>query len=726
MTTFVRQAGLRRTVMALALLAAFEPLHAESQMEASASAGVAGVSGNSADRAIFGQYNGMREQSAYGLLDFGYTRRDSETGAFTQFLGSNLGLQTRELSFLWKRQGNWKVSAGYDEQIRYDPNSINTGVQGVGTTTPQVSYLNGGPGSGSTLDLKTKRQGLSAAFSKVLSDTMNLEASIRTENKEGSRLWGRGMACPSPTAPGCAPPTNYNAGSAVLLLPEPINSNHTQAEARLSYAGEKLRISGGYYGSFYNNSNGSMTPSVSGPLNSPIGDPLVPGAGLLPLLNQAMGLPPENQSQLIDVGGNYLFSPTTRGTFKLAYGQGTQTQDFGSAGLAGAPAGVSNLGGKVTTTLAQMGISSRPLPKLTLIADLRYDDRDDKTTIAGYNVEGTSTYTNRSMSNTRLGGKLQANYRFNNDYTGTVGLDYLSVDRGVFTPSSAARGVSALREKNDELGYRLELRRRMSESFSGSLQYASSRREGSDWLRPNSGTGVTSVGDTSTFPSGAIFMPSMANRQRDKVKLVAFWEAAEGLSLQFAAEAGKDNFNLPNAQGLQDTNMNLLSVDGTYAVAEGWNLNAYLSWGTQKFNQSKPGGYVMAFDNTNTNFGLGFTGKATEKIDLGGGISYVNDNNAYSQTLEGTAGAGSAALLNATGGLPDILFRRTDFWLYGRYALEKGSSVRLDLRYMRAKFNDWAYGYNGVPYTYSDNSTVTQQQDQSVTYLGVSYVHAFQ
>ena len=34
---------------------------------------------------------------------------------------------------------------------------------------------------------------------------------------------------------------------------------------------------------------------------------------------------------------------------------------------------------KVGNELLQAGVTSRPLPKLTLFADLRYEDRDDRT-----------------------------------------------------------------------------------------------------------------------------------------------------------------------------------------------------------------------------------------------------------------------------------------------------------------------------------------------------------
>ena len=85
--------------------------------------------------------------------------------------------------------------------------------------------------------------------------------------------------------------------------------------------------------------------------------------GLQPILNNPVALPPDNQAHHLDVTGTYGLSATTKLNFKLAYSQATQHQDFLGAGLTGAPVGVSDLGGKVTTTLAQVGITSRPMPQ---------------------------------------------------------------------------------------------------------------------------------------------------------------------------------------------------------------------------------------------------------------------------------------------------------------------------------------------------------------------------
>lgn len=722
-----------KAAIALAVLAAFAPAQAaedekkDQVVEGSVSVGVGGVTGDSADRALFGQYNGLRSRSGHGLLDFDYYRRNDEAGTLTRFSGFNVLGDTRELNFLWKRQGDWKFSAGYNEIVRYEPYTVNTAMQGMGTTTPQVVHLSGGPGTGANSELSTKRAGLDLAFAKWLAPALQFEASVRSENKDGTRLFGRGMNCPSTTAPGCAFNTGANPGWAVLFLPEPINSNHTQVEARLSYSLDKLRLSGGYYGSYYSNAYGSMSPGVPASLNNAVGTALPLNTGLQSLLTQAMALWPDNQAHHLDVTGTYAFTPTTRASFKVGQAHASQTQDFAGAGLAGAPAGITNLGAKVDTTLLQAGVTSRPMPKLSLLGEVRYEDRDHETPIALYNVEGTSSYTNRNLSNSRLRGKLQASYQFSSDYRGTIGTDYEQIDRGVFTATGAVSGVSALRQKTEEVGYRAELRRRMSEDVSGAIGYVTSRRDGSNWLRDNSGTGVTAVANPSIdLLTGSIFMPTRADRKRDKLRLVANWQAMKNLALQFTAEEGRDRFDRLGSYGLENTRMSLYSIDVDYVLSPRWTLNGYLTHGGQKLNQSVFGGYVMAFDNRNTTVGLGVAGRPMAGLEVGGGVSLLEDRNTYAQGLDPAANGANVQLLAATGGLPEITFRRVELRAYGKYELSKASALRLDLLHHRVKYNDWAYGYGSTPYLFSDNTTLSLLQVQSVSFVGLTYIHKWQ
>lgn len=694
MNTPVFSVNFPLTTLAFALMAAFAPVHAQTTVEeGSVSVGVGAIDGSRADRQLFGQYNGARTVNAVANLGIDYNLRKEETDTWVKLQGSNLLGDTRELNLVVRNPGEWKTIVNYGELVRYVPNTVTTG-------------------TGSELELKTKRTSLGLGLTKRITPSMQFEMDLKTEKKEGSRLFGIGMTCSAfiPTPPSTPCGSNW----AVLMLPEPINSTHNQIDARLSYSFDKFRFNVGYYGSFYQNDKSTMLGSLDTTLN----------AGLL--LGKPLSLAPDNQAHQVDMSGSYDFTPTTRGTFKVAYATATQNADFPSELLSGAPPGVTNLGAQVNTTLAKLSLNSRPIPQLTLLADVRYENKDDQTPIAAYNTDSTKTYTNRDLPNLKEHAKLQASWQFSKDYRGTVGTDYEAIDRGTFTSSSAVfpGSVSALRQKTQETSFNADVRRKMAQNFSGSIGVSTSQRDGSNWLQPNVvTTGVTEIANASTgLSSTAIFMPTLANRQRDKVKVFADWQPNADMTFQFSAEDGKDKFSAPTAYGLQDTRMNQYSIDWNYALNYAWALNGYVSQSLQTLNQLRPAGSLMAFENTTTSLNIGIAGKASSKVEVGASLTFSNDKSVYAQTLGGTASAYDAALLASTGGLPDIIYRQTVLKMYGKYALEKNSSLRLDLMVQQAAVSDWTW----QGFTYSDGSTVRQNATQNVGYIGVTYTYQWQ
>jgi MtrB/PioB family decaheme-associated outer membrane protein len=740
MTKLARRENCRPTLLFLALAAAYGTVQSQEIVtEASVSVGAYGLTGDSADRAQFGQYNGLRFVGpAAGILDFSYYRLDAQQGSSLLLTGADLALQTRELGLAWKNQGDWKLGASFNQQVHYDPYSVNTGMIGFGSATPQVVALPGGVGSGSEASFKVSRSALGLSLWKSLAPSVNLEVNLKSEDRDGSRLFGAGFTCPSSVAPGCRGATTANTGSAVLMLPEPINSNQTQLDARVNYSGEKFNLSAGYYGSFYNNSNGVLSPNVPDSLYNPVGTLLPLNTGLQGILSNPLALPPDNQAQFLDVTGNYALAPTTQAKFKLSYSWAEQNQDFQSTGLTGAPAGVANLDGKVSTLLALVGITARPMPKLSLAADLRYSDSDDTTPLALYSVQGPQTTppdpltlnsTNMHMPLRTTRARAEAAYQFNSEYRGTFDVVYESINRGVFTSTSSVSGVSALRQTTDETTVRAELRRTLAENLSGALSASGSWRDGSDWLRPNSGNGVTAVGDPYTaFVPSAVFPTTLADRQRSKIKLTVNWQPVEALSLQFLAEGGRDNYSNPSQypqQGVNGSGLNMFGIDWSYMLSEQWGLTGYLSQGRQTIDQSRFAGYVMSMAQTSSAFGLGLTGKPMEKLQLGGNLAYFYDRSGYAQGLEANAPQESATLLSITGGLPDTHFRQTSVSLFGKYEIDKQSAVRVNLVYLRSSISDWNYAYGSTPYAYADATTLFQQPDQSVGMIGVAYLYKF-
>jgi MtrB/PioB family decaheme-associated outer membrane protein len=511
------------------------------------------------------------------------------------------------------------------------------------------------------------------------------------------------------------------------MLPEPINSNTKQVEAKLNYHTDKLMLSGGYYGSFYTNSNDTLTPTVSGPLNAAASAPL------LATMRLPMALPPDNQAHQLYLSGNYRFTPTTRATFKYAYTHGTQNEAFPAVFVAAAPAGRTNLGGVVDTHRYQAGLTARPMPKLSLLANVRYEDKKDKTPIDLYNIEHATTFTNDNISHKRLNAKVEGTYQLPQNYRATLGVDYESMDRGIPVATTEIAGLTALRAKTHETDWRAELRKAMSETFTGAIQYSSARRTGSDYtsLTPPFPS-ITEAALIAASSSTSLVVPStMTDRNRDKWKLSANWTPAERVSLQFFVEDGSDSYKPPvprgtatvrqPGKGLQDTSMRLYSIDGSFVMSDAWKMNAYYSRGEQTVHVNHSTGYMAALKNTNDSFGLGITGQPSGRLKVGADLSYINDKNVYDQAL--SPGGTPTALLAY--GLPDVTFNQIRLKLFGEYAVQKNSYIRLDLVHQRSKLDEWTWGYNGTPYRFSDNTTVTAKETQTVTFAGVSYVYKF-
>jgi MtrB/PioB family decaheme-associated outer membrane protein len=714
MKTPKQQYCLSKKILVLAIFATIGAAHADDEdnedllkltkPESTISVGAGGVSGNSNDRSIFGQYNGWRNNDANPLLDFNINKLNDATGLWTKFEGHNLGLDNRELSFSQNKQGDWKYSFEYNEITHHEIRTIDTGLQGAGSTTPAVNAAN----PINALNLQLQRQAVTLGGEKWLTTNLMFEASFKNEDKNGARLSGAGIAC-SPGGVFTAY-SRFTCGNsfqgALLMLPEPVNTNTKQIEAKLNYSGDKFLLSGGYYGSFFSNANGSIDPTLVGNFAS--------YAGYL----SPIALQPNNQSQQLSVAGNYAFTPTTHSTFKYAYTHGTQDQSFSSMDLSGGPAGISSLGAVVDTNLAQFGLTSHPTSKLSLLANLRYEDKDDKTPqLAKYNQTAAGNFYNNnySTSQTKLNGKLEAAYQLPDKYRATFGIDYATVQLPTPPTSLGAAtdlglALGGMRANTKEISYRAELRRSLSDTANGAVSYVHSQRTGDNW------TFYGNNGQTGTQPlnTNAALPMTMMDRNRDKVKLSADWSPTSKLSLQFNLENGQDNYTGPIETGMNSTKMTSYGIDAAYVMSESWKLTGYVNQSDQTLYVNHTSAYLAELDDVNTSVGLGVVGKPTPKLDIGGNLTYMDDSNRYNQSLNSVGDA-----------LPNVSYRVTSLKLFGKYAVKKDADVKVDLVHQNATLDEWTWRNNGTPFAYSDNSTVSMQPNQSVTFLGVSYVYKY-
>ena len=748
MSTMTGVRDLSRIFIGCAVGAAFVPAYAQdgggmaplnTAPESSMSFGLGVATGDQKDRARFGMFNGLRRHDANGLFGFGYYKRDEASGTWVGIEGRNLTLDNRELGFSYRRLGELKFNVDYSEITRHDPRTINTSLSGAGTTTPVVSPVLVAPGAGQDLNLELKRKGLGFDLQKSFG-IYQLEVSFKNEDKSGARLFGRGFACSANYV--LAGVCTNAASTAVLMLPEPVDSTIRQVDARLNYNGEKLKLSGGYYGNFYINNVGSLRPTVTGGLGNFNGGAQAADAALNAYLSTPMALWPDSQSHQFFLGGNYKLDAKTKVNFKYSYTHATQKESFGSMGLTGAPGGRDNLGGILNTTKMQAGFSDHSIDKLHVHGDVVYVSKHNQTPIDTYNVQVAAgpvfnKWTNGAPSTKKFDAKLEANYRLPYNMLMVGGVKYETEDAGTFTPTDVAGGILAIRQKLENVGYRAELRKTMSEEFTGAISYVGERRKGtSPWLKVNALplTGVfpasancASVGaNACVFSRTGAFPFVFEDLNRQKARASANWTPIERLSLQAFVDVGRDVFNGPTTSGLRDTTMYNYSLDASYEFSDNWKASAYWNTGRRTLLMGHAADYDGRVKDRATSYGLGVSGKPFAKFRIGGDLTAVLDTLRYEITPDELISAANRALLNTTGGLPDVKYKLLRINLFGEYTLDKSATLRMDWIHNRTFFNEWTYNFNGTPFLFSDNTTISAKQLQSVNFFGASYIYKFQ
>jgi MtrB/PioB family decaheme-associated outer membrane protein len=688
------QARFPRSLIATALLAAFGPVVAAegddemAQLTKPQSEVSVGVGYVNNDNQRFGQYTGLTDEDAYLLLDADVARRDDATGTWLRFSGRNVGFDNRLLRFEHERQGNWGYFIEFNQIPRFDPYTVNTGLQGIGTTT--VTPVTITPGAGANYEFKTERDRISVGFRKALARGLGLQVQLSNEEKEGLRRWGQGTF------------------GTWRFLAEPIDQTTRQLDATLTYTTEKLQLSGGYYGTSFANHNQLLTVG---------GATLFAGSDL-------MALPPDNQSHQLHFAGGYSFTQATRATFKLARGTITQDEAFPTTPIVGAPG---NLDGRIDTTLAEAGLTTRLAPALSLRASIGYENRDDKTPVFRYfpsqnTVGATNDGTNETRDIETTRGKVDATYRLPMAFSLTGGVEYVEKKRN----SPPVRSVD-FREKTDETSYKAELRRSIGETVTGAVSYVHSVRRGSDWL--------TNFGNQTTVSTGDLIAPlHLADRDRDLVRLVLNWMPTDPLSLNFRVDAAQDDYTSRGFTafdlGPRKGEARLYSADVGYAFSDAVQATAWISHGVDKYHNAECQSAAVPNANTCTasaanpvwtadlqhtqnSLGLGVRLKPAGRTEWGADLSYSR----MTDELRTAAVTPIVALPV----LPDVHTKVATLKLSGKYALQRNSGLRLQYVYDRFTTDDWTWN----SWTYSDGTRVLEEPTQDVHFIGVSYYYQF-
>jgi hypothetical protein len=310
-------------------------------------------------------------------------------------------------------------------------------------------------------------------------------------------------------------------------------------------------------------------------------------------------------------------------------------------------------------------------------------------------------------------------------------------------------GGMIVRESTDETALRAGIRKALGEDLNAALSMEfKQRRSGDNWY---SGTGNVNNPVVVVASNGNFVFPDMyMDRDRTKLRGNLDWDPTDKLSVQAVFEHGQDDYLRPwiplatqviaIQPGAKTVINDSLTLDASYKVSDDWRVGGYWTHSENRWSVNKVGISDDTKNQTDT-FGFSLKGKLAASLNVGLDVLAANDVTNFSNFVAPTT-AGINAPGNTTadiygnvpgfnntrspGGnfLPTITYNTVKINLYGVYDLDKKSSVKVNVAYQEFKSDDWQWSYNGVPYVYSDNTTVSSP-NQAVTFLGVAYVRRF-
>jgi MtrB/PioB family decaheme-associated outer membrane protein len=484
----------------------------------------AGLGYVSQDSFKFGEYNGLFRKGAFGIFNLdvrGGGAWDSNDATRWRIVGSDLGLENRDIRAEYGQQGTFRINIGYDELRRNRSDTYQTPYLGAGGDTltlpstwikpivPQVSssainFRALSPATGlapatntqtgrvtnptaaqqatvnriiaadvpafNSVDLSTKRKSVDGGFSYEIDRNWELKVSAKHERKEGLKPLGA---------------VSSQVSEYATILPDPIDQATDQYNVSVTYTGEKGFMQLAYYGSVFHNDIQSVTWQDAND----------------PTKSATLASAPSNDFHQVLLTGGYNFSPSTKLVLNASYGRNTQNEAFVTLGQnnqfpVGLPA--SSLDGLVITKAFNAKLTSKPVKGLNLVAAYKFDDRDNKTPVSTYifqdanearaaaasafnaalglpaNTLGSNIniYANRPYSKKLSQFDLDADYQVARGHVIQAGYEYQHIDRNC--PGSWINCADAP-DSRESTG-KIEWRTNAIENLTGRVAYAYSER----------------------------------------------------------------------------------------------------------------------------------------------------------------------------------------------------------------------------------------------------------
>jgi MtrB/PioB family decaheme-associated outer membrane protein len=341
---------------------------------------------------------------------------------FLRFGGFDVGEEDGEYFFEGGRWGRWGLFGNYSQIPHNFSDRALTPYQGIAggdltlpfappTDTATFESSVTGAARDAKLGFDTDQANLGLWFDPTSGS--RLRAGYRSIHRDGRR-----------------PETMFFGFSNFVHIPQPVDDQIHEGKAELSYAGDSFNVGLDYTASVYENDFRSIR----------VDNPAAFAGGSV---RGAVAADPDNSAQLVSLtSGAALptgFPLQIAGT--LAYGQNRQDEGFApltvNPALAPAPLPAHDLDGDVRPFLANLLITSRPLPKLEVRGRYRlrdYDNRSNEILFTQTSVAdaGLALETKRSYapSYTTQNASLETSYRLASATKATLGFAWDRWHRG--------------------------------------------------------------------------------------------------------------------------------------------------------------------------------------------------------------------------------------------------------------------------------------------------------
>jgi MtrB/PioB family decaheme-associated outer membrane protein len=618
----------------------------------------------------FGRYNGLIDQGAYAIGNV-RAKGFGEAGGFWRLRGTNLGLDSRYMRLDGGVQGRQEYFIEFDQLPDYENDTAWTPFRPAGSTRlylPANFDVEHIDGFLLPFDQHTERKRLGVGARFFIKSRWEVDGSFHHETKDGTDWIGGSM--------GPLEPERLMEKTTGSLLPEPIDYETNKMNLALRYTSRETQMEFAYHGSLFNNHETSLTWQ----------DPFdLARTGRI-------GLEPDNQMHQLSATLGHMLSPTSRLTALVSLARLTQDDDFLPYSTTETNYALprDSLDGEVWVKRGMLKLTSRPLRRLRLSAQYRYDERDNKTDVNDYYyylADGRIVNTavprqNDPLSYRRHQLDLSANYRINSKMSLRGGYQYTHMHRD---------SNEQERETTREHTLTAKWHYRASPKWDLSLYGESTERSGSTYQSRYNENYIMQEN-----PAMRVF--NLADVERTKVGTRVNYMPDDRWSLGLIAEYLNDDYT-DSPLGLTEAQQPSLTLNANYLINDQLSTHAFYSY--QEYKSSNAGAdcarltsdWWADLKDTTHSFGLG--GKLTglfRKWDFGADLVYTRSRGEIDMSTSITEICNPDTGAEFDPGVqqfPDLKTSLRSLQLWGNYQYSEKIAYKLSYWYEAYNTEDW-------------------------------------